>query len=72
MPARIDQSAVVVLAVQFDQRRSQLAQQCGTDRLVVDEGLARPVRFERAAQDQRFAGLDLHVGFGEHLAHRRR
>ena len=40
--ARIDQPAIVVLAVQFDQRRRQLAQQRRADRLVVDEGLAMP------------------------------
>ena len=37
--ARIYQPAIVMLAVQFDQRRGELPQQRDADRLVVDESL---------------------------------
>ena len=68
--ARVDQPAVVVLAVQLDQRRGDRPQQRGADRLVVDEGLAPAVGAQRAAQDQRLARLDLDLGLGQRFAHR--
>ena len=69
VPTRIDQTAIVMLAVQLDQSGSQFAQQRGADRLIVDERLARPIGLQRPAQDQRLARLDLDVGLRQHLAH---
>ena len=55
--ARIEQAAIVVLAVDLDQRGAELAQQPGGDRLVVDEGAAAAVGLDDAADDERLAGL---------------
>ena len=59
MPARIDQTAVVMLAVEFDQMRGKIAQQCDADRLVVDESLAAAICLELPSHDQRLARFDL-------------
>ena len=48
----IDQSALVVLAVDLDQRRAELLQRLHAHRLVVDEGAGAPVGKLHAAQDQ--------------------
>ena len=74
--ARVDQTAIVVLAVQFDEEARDFAQQADADRLVVDEGLALAVGPELAAHDQRLTILDLDVGivepFGERAGQRRK
>ena len=70
MAARIDQAAVVVLAVNFDKRRGDFAQQRHADRLIVEKGLRSAVRLELALEDQRFAGLDLQFGILDDAAHR--
>ena len=72
MAARVDEAAVVMLAVQLDQRRRQFAQQCDADGLVVDVGPAAAVGLERTAQDERFARFDLDFGLAQHIAHQRR
>ena len=66
--ARVDQAAVIMLAVQFHQERRQFAQQGSADRLVVDEGLGPAIRFQPALDQQRFAGLHVHFRFGQHGA----
>ncbi len=48
----INQCTVVVLAMDFHQRPADLAQQCDTCRLIVDEDPAAAVRRLAAAQDQ--------------------
>ena len=62
MDVRIDHGAVVVLAVDLDQRRAELAEQRHRDRLVVDEGAAAPVAALDAAEDQVAVGLDAALG----------
>ena len=58
----IDQRAVVVLAVDFDQRRAELLQHLHADRLVVDEGAGAAVGELHAAQDQLVVVVDAVVG----------
>ena len=62
MPTRIDQAAVIVLAVEFDQTSRQLAQQRDADRLIVDRGLRTAVRLDLALEDQRLARFDNQFG----------
>ncbi len=50
--AGFDQGAVIVLAVDLDQRAADLAEQRGGDRLVVDEGAAAAIGALHTAQDQ--------------------
>ena len=57
MAARVEQAAIVMLAVDLDQHGAELAQQAGRDRLVVDEGAAAAVGLDDAADDQRLARL---------------
>ena len=57
---RIDQRAVVVLAVDLDERRADRSQHLHADRLVVDEGARAPVRELDAAQDQ--VAVDVDIG----------
>ena len=59
---RLDQGAVVMLAVDFDQRRAERAQHLHADRLVVDEGAGAAVGELHAAQDQ--LALDGEILFG--------
>ena len=70
MAARIDEPAIVMLAMQFDKMRRYLAEQSNTDALVVDKGLASAVTFQLPPEDQRLARLDLHFGVVEHRADR--
>ena len=65
VPARIDQPAIVVLPVQFDQRSGQRAEQRDANRLVVDEGLAAPIGLKLPPDDQRLARFDLDIGLVE-------
>ena len=58
----IDQGAVVVLAVDFDQGVADRAQGLDADRLVIDEGAAAAVGHLHAAQDQ--VALDVEALFG--------
>ena len=51
--ARIQQLPAGVLALDFHQCRTDLAQQRGADRLVVDEGARPSVARDHPAQDQR-------------------
>ena len=59
MSGRRQQPAIVMLAVDFDEVPSQLAQQRGRGRLIVDEGAAAPVRLDQTAHDQRLPRLNL-------------
>ena len=58
MGGGLDQGAVGVLAVDFDQRRADLAEKRRGDRLIVDEGAAAPIRPLHAAQDQVAVGIE--------------
>ena len=55
----IDQRAVVVLAVDLDQRAAELLQHLHAHRLVVDEGAGAAVGELHAAQDQLVLGGDV-------------
>ena len=59
--ARIDEAAIVMLAVDLDERPADLAQQRDPDRLVVDERLAAAVSPDLPPRDERLARLDLHA-----------
>ena len=72
MAARIDQPAIVVLAVQFDQMRRQFAQQRDACRLIVDPRLAPAIGLQLAADQQRLARLELEPGLVQRLGHGRR
>ncbi len=52
MPARVDQRAVVMLAVDLDQSLAHLTQELHADANVVEEGAASPVRPLHPAEDQ--------------------
>ena len=58
----VDQRAVVMLAVDFDQRRAEALQHLHADRLVVDEGAGAAVGELHAAQDQLVVGGDVVLG----------
>ena len=56
MAARIEQAAIVMLAVNLDEQGAELALEAGGDRLVVDKGAAAAVRLDDAADEQGLAG----------------
>ena len=56
---RIDQRAVVMLAVDLDERGADRAQHLHADRLVVDEGAGAAVGELDAAQDEVAVGVDI-------------
>ena len=64
----IDQGAVVVLAVDFDEGRADRPQHLHAHRLVVDEGAGAPVRDLHAAQNQ--VAVDIDIGLGRDPAGR--
>ena len=76
VPARIDQSAIIVLPVQFHQLPGEVAQQRRADRLIVDEGLgadpAAAIGAQAALQDQRLTRFNLHLRLAQHRADRQR
>jgi hypothetical protein len=55
--ARVEQAAIVMLAVDLDEQSAELAQHSRRDRLVVDEGAAAAVRLDQPADDQRLAAV---------------
>ena len=63
MALGIEQAAIVVLAVDLDRQRAEVAQQSGGHRAAADEGAAAAVALERPADDQRLARLDLDALF---------
>src|SRR3546814_1751970 len=52
MAARVEQPPVIVLAMYLHQQRSQVAQQPGRNRLIVDKGPAAAVRLQHPPQGQ--------------------
>src|SRR5205807_1962246 len=52
MGVLVEQSAIVALAVDFDQDGANLAHELYTDRLIIDEGAAAAIGQNRAAQDE--------------------
>ena len=62
MGRRVDQRALVVLAVDLDQRPAQRLQRLHAHRLVVDEGAGAAVGELHAAQDQLVLGRDVVCG----------
>ena len=66
-PAVIVGSAIVVLAVQFDEIPAHFPQQADTGRLIVDEGFALPIRLDLATHDQRLTFLEFNVGIVQQL-----
>ena len=65
MAAGIEQAAIVMLAVDFDRQRADVAQQSGRDARGADEGAAAAVGLQRPPDDQRLARLDLDALLGE-------
>ena len=59
MGGGIDQRALVVLAVDLDQRGAELLHHLHAHRLIVDEGARAPVGELHAAQDQLVLGGDI-------------
>jgi hypothetical protein len=62
MAARIDERAIVVLAVDLDQRLSHLAQELHADGDVVDEGAGAAVGGLETPKDQQPVGLQAVIG----------
>src|SRR3546814_20065563 len=58
MPTRVEQPAIVVLAVDLDELRAKLTQQPRRGGRIVDESAAAAVGLDDAADHQRLAGLD--------------
>ena len=52
MRAGVEQALCIELAMDFDEQRTDLSQQAGADRLVVDEGAAAAVGAEGTAEDE--------------------
>ncbi len=63
MAARIDEPAIIMLAVQFDQSRCQIAQQARAAWLVIDKGFGAAIGFHLATDQQRLPRLKLNLGF---------
>ena len=59
MRRRIDERALVMLAVDLDERGADRAQHLHAHRLVVDEGAGAAVRELHPAQDEVAVGVDL-------------
>ncbi len=70
--ARIDEAAIIVLAVKLDQRGREFTQGARADGLVVDEGLGPAIGSDLAADDQRLARLKLDLALVQHLNDRGR
>jgi hypothetical protein len=64
--ARVEQAAIVMLAVDLDQSGSQLAQQAGRNRLIVDEGAAAAIGAHQPPDDQRLPRLALETVLDQH------
>src|SRR5687768_9971714 len=67
MPARVQQSAVIMLAVNLDEAIGNVAQYRGRYARAAGEGSAAAVGLERAADKQRLAWLGLDALLGEQL-----
>src|SRR3546814_6398944 len=65
MPTRVEQPAIVVLAVDLDELRAKLTQQPRRGGRIVDESAAAAVGLDDAADHQRLAGLDRDAVVGE-------
>ena len=62
MGLRVEQAALIELAVHLDELVAKLAQQAGAYRHVVDEGAAAPVLGHRPAQNELAVGRDAVLG----------
>src|SRR3546814_1547672 len=65
MPARIQQAAIVVLAMNFDQICANFPEQRSRAGLIVDKGPTASINPQCAADDQRFARFDVDAIFGQ-------
>src|SRR6185295_17575559 len=54
----VQKPAIVVLAVDFDRQCAKVAEDAGGDRSAAREAAAAAVALQRAADDQRFAGIE--------------
>jgi hypothetical protein len=71
MPTRIDQAAIVMLAVDFHKKGRNVAQQRHADRAIIDIGLRSAIGLQLTPQDQRLARLDLHPRIAQRIGHHR-
>jgi len=63
----VEQSAIVVLAVNLDRQRTNVAKQAGGNCSRADEGPTAAVTFHRAANDQWFPRIEIDALLGEKL-----
>ena len=68
VPTRIDEAAIIMLAMQFDQCWRNFAQQRHAHRLIIDKGPATAISLEAPADHQRFARLYRHFGISQNSA----
>src|SRR4029078_13609789 len=54
----VQESAIVVLAVDFDRQCAKVAEDAGGDPPAAREGAAAAIALQRAADDQRLAGIE--------------
>jgi hypothetical protein len=66
----IEETAAIMLAMDFNQKIAELADEADTGRLVIDPSLAAAISRHPAAQDQRFAQFDINAGIGDQGVHR--
>ena len=69
VPARVQQPPVVMLAMYFHQRCTDIAQQSRRTRLIIYEGLTAAIGLDRTADQQRFANVDFNVIFAKQRDH---
>src|SRR3546814_5299182 len=65
MPARIQQAAIVVLAMNFDQICANFPEQRSRAGRIVDKGPTASINPQCTADDQRFARFDVDAIFGQ-------
>ena len=67
--ARIEEPPVIMLPVNFDQQRADIAQQRGRTGLVVDKRLAAAIGLNRSPDNERLARVDVDIVIGKQRHH---
>ena len=65
VPRRRKQSTIIMLPVDLDQHRANLAEQRARYRLIIHKRTTAAIGLHRAANDQRFAGVCIEIVGGE-------